>query len=493
MDVAVIAYHSGDNYQNTYSIARLNYYGSMIPGLPTVIFDGVTNSVGGGGNMYPTYLAKYNSRISVPSSYTIDVAGANSGMIDYELELTVEKVAATIDNPVMHVVVTESHIPFYWGGLTEVNYVERLMAPNQYGTLLDFSGGNTEELTINFTLDQSWVNEECELVVFLQNSQTKEILQGIKRDIMDFGTTNTIDAAILNVVAPNSVCNNSFIPKVEIANYGLDNLTSLDIVYHVNSEPSDTYTWTGNLAFLESEIIVLPEVSFTLENSNTFIVEAENPNGEDDQYPSNNTYTVSMADAENLTSPVSLVLLLDDNPEETSWELLDSDGNVLYSGGSYTTPNLFMIETFTLNETDCYSFIIYDEEGDGLTGSGLYKLAYASPPIIFAQGTDFGFEEQVQFGIGLTGEEEFVVGTGIEVYPNPTDQKATVSFELLKSQTVEMKVFNSVGAMVYATEVKAYSAGKHILKFDREGLTSGIYYINLMIGESVEVRKLIIR
>lgn len=200
-----------------------------------------------------------------------------------------------------------------------------------------------------------------------------------------------------------------------------------------------------------------------------------------------------MADAENVTSPVSLVLKLDDNPEETSWELLDSDGNVLYSGGSYTTPNLFMIETFTLNETDCYSFIIYDEGGDGLTGSGLYKLAYASPPIIFAQGTDFGFEDHVQFGIGLTGEEEFVVGKGMEIYPNPTDQKAMVSFELLKSQTVEMKVFNSVGGLVYASEVKAYSAGKHILEFDGERLTSGVYYINLMIGESVEVRKLIIR
>ncbi len=294
MDVAVINYHYDDEYQNDASFARIIYYN--VSGFPTSKFDGVLSSSGGGVNLYPSYLQKYNSRIAIPSSYTIGVQGTNSGQEEYELEITIEKVASGIDNPVMHVVVTESHIPESWGGLSEVNYAERVMAPNQNGTTLDFSGGDIQEHTINFTLEPEWVNEECELVIFLQNNSTKEVLQGSKFEIMDFGTSNTNDASILGVMSPNTVCKNSFIPKVEIANYGLDNLTSLDIVYQVNEQTSETYAWTGNLAYLESETIVLPELSFEIESSNTFIVEAENPNETDDQYPSNNTYSCKVID-----------------------------------------------------------------------------------------------------------------------------------------------------------------------------------------------------
>ena len=68
-----------------------------------------------------------------------------------------------------------------------------------------------------------------------------------------------------------------------------------------------------------------------------------------------------------------------------------------------------------------------------------------------------------------------------------------VSFELLKSQPVEMQVFNSIGAIVYTKAKKEFSAGRHTLELDREGLNSGLYYINLKIGESVEVQKLIIK
>ena len=490
MDVAVIAYHSGDEYQNSYSIARLNYY--SISGIPTVKFDGILSVVGGGGNMYPNYLTKYNTRIAVPSSYTIEVEGTNSGMIDYELDITVEKVSSAIDNPVMQVVVTESHIPEYWGGLTEVNYVERVMVPNQNGTALDFAGGNTEEFTINFTLDPNWVNEECELVVFLQNNQTKEVLQGVKYDIMDFGTTNMYDASILDVIAPQTLCNENLTPSVFIANYGLENLTSLDLSIYVNGDLISTLPWTGDLAYLESEVVIFSEISITIEPSNSFEVIAENPNGQDDEYPSNNTYLLTINEAPNVSGPVSLIMLLGDNPEEITWEVTDSQGNILYEGGPYTGSPPTVIQQLNLVDPDCYSFIIYDESGDGLTGGGVYKL-YDGNNEIFWQASNYGWQDHVQFGIGLTGEEEFIVGNGIEVFPNPTGQNAMVSFELLKSQTVDMEVFNSVGAMVYVADKKEYSAGKHTLKFDGEGLTSGIYYINLMIGERVEVQKLIIK
>ena len=53
-------------------------------------------------------------------------------MIDYDINITIEKVASAGSNIVLHAVVTESEIEENWLGQTHLNFVERLMAPNQY-------------------------------------------------------------------------------------------------------------------------------------------------------------------------------------------------------------------------------------------------------------------------------------------------------------------------------------------------------------------------
>jgi len=442
--------------------------------------------------MYPTYLSKYNSRISVPSSYNIDVEGTNSGLIDYELEITIDKVATGIDDPILHVVVTETDIPENWGGLTEVNFVERLMAPNQNGTILDFSSSSTEEITINFSCDPSWIHEKCEVVIFLQNNSTKEVLQGIKRDLSEFETTNMNDAAVLGVLAPQTVCDDSFIPRVEIANYGLDNLTSLEFCIYVNGTTSCTLPWTGNLGYLETEIVVFPEITFTIEPENILIAEAENPNGQPDDYPSNNNYTINMDEATNIVGPASLIMLLDDNPEEITWKVFDSQGNVLYEGGPYAPPTTTVIEQFDLTDPDCYSFVIYDEGGDGLTGGGVYKL-YDGNSTIFYQNNNFGMEDHVQFGIGLTGTDEITISEGFEIYPNPVGDCANISFFMEKPGNVEYKVYNYTGAVVIESDKQYYSSGSHILKFETGEINSGIYIVEFRMLDKTFTKQIIVR
>ncbi len=466
----------------------------MIPGFPTVIFDGQATVVGGGGSMYNQYLTKYNAAIAVPSSFTIDVEGSNSGMIDYELNITVEKTAtASTDSPKMHVVVTESHIPEIWGGLTEVNYVERTMVPNQNGTTLDFSSATTQDVTLNFSVDPSWVNENCELVIFLQNNGTKEILQAIKRDLSEFGTTNTLDASILGLNVPQSLCNSSMIPQVTFANYGLEDLTSLNFCIYVNDVATCTLPWTGTLGYLESTVITFPEISnYTIEAVNNITVEAENPNGQPDQYPSNNTFEVVVNEAPDVFSPVSLALKLDDNPGEITWEVLDSDGDQLYSGGPYTNAGQYLIEQFDFTDPDCYSFVIYDAGGDGLTGSGWYKIVYDGNTVI-GEGDSFGSSDEVQFGIGLVGVEDQELMTGFNVFPNPVENDASVHFNLQQSETVSLKVFNAIGEVIYSGGERFYNEGTHNIAVRSESLESGLYFFHLELGDESMVQKVIVK
>jgi hypothetical protein len=259
----------------------------------------------------------------------------------------------------------------------------------------------------------------------------------------------------------------------------------------MNSEPSVTFNWTGNLAFLQFENVELSEFIFTPLASNNFTVTCENPNGQPDQYPSNNTKVITIGDAPSVTSPVSLALKLDDYPGQTTWTLLNSDGIALYSGGPYTQPNQFVVQTFVLNDADCYTFIIYDDGGDGLTGQGLYKLAYQGSTI-FAEAKAFGFEDQVQFGIGLTGINESLTHQEFSVVPNPIKDIATISFDLKQNSPVKLRIYNATGEKVFESAEQMYSIGKNQIIFESKNLNSGIYYFSLVIDGNQVTQKVII-
>ena len=424
------------------------------------------------------------------SDYSISAIGSNAGITDYEVVVTVEKVGSgSIDNPRLHIALTETDIPEFWGGLSEVNFVERLMLPNQNGTTLDFSSSSIEENTFSFSLDQSWVNANCAIVVFVQNNSTKEILQGAEFSLADFPTTNTLDAALLNASAPNAVCLNGFTPSIEVANFGLDNLTSLEINYEVNGGTPMTYNWTGDLAFLETAMVELSEITFDIQTNNTLSVSCQNPNGSDDQYPSNNEVSVSFIEALQVEPAITLILMLDDNPEETSWELVDSQNNVLYSGGDYTSSGP-VFENFNLTETDCYSFKVYDEGGDGLENPG-YKLYDGS--VYFATGTDFGYEDETQFSIDVTGIAEDFISDEFSIFPNPIVNTASVSFVMETPNVVSLKVYDMMGRVVLQTEPQVYAAGNQSVIFNRENIESGIYFFSLEAGRTQFTQKVIIK
>lgn len=182
-DVAVIEYHKDDPYQNSTSVARINYYG--ITSYPTAKFDGILTKSGGSQtqSMYQQYLPYYNQRKDISSAFRVKIYGEHTGL-SYDITLVLQKVA---DYPGTNIVVqlalTESHIPENWYGLTEVNFVEKLMVPNHNGTSLDFSNTDEIVLDLSFNLNQNWVEENCELVAFIQDNSSQEILQGTKKKL----------------------------------------------------------------------------------------------------------------------------------------------------------------------------------------------------------------------------------------------------------------------------------------------------------------------
>jgi len=111
-------------------------------------------------------------------------------------------------------------------------------------------------------------------------------------------------------------------------------------------------------------------------------------------YPSGGTYsatlTVSDANGSNTVTNsnvlvttgdiVTVDITADANPTQTSWKIFDNN-NVMVTQGTSNDA------TFCINST-CHRFEIYDSAGNGLTGTGNYKVYLNG--VLVAQGAQFG-------------------------------------------------------------------------------------------------------
>jgi hypothetical protein len=214
-DVAVMENHNGDDYTNVYSDARNAYYG--ITGYPTAVFDGVTSFVGGSAtvSMYSNYLPIVESRAGIRTAFDCNLYGSMTAPGEYTVLATINKLGPAMNsNVVLHIGLTESDILENWQGQEHLNFVTRLMMPDQFGTAVDVIGNDYIEVEQSFTIESSWMVDHCELVYFLQDNDTKEILQGGKvmvNDLIPVGIEEMLadDGVLIHNIYPNPFNHNA--------------------------------------------------------------------------------------------------------------------------------------------------------------------------------------------------------------------------------------------------------------------------------------------
>ena len=71
-------------------------------------------------------------------------------------------------------------------------------------------------------------------------------------------------------------------------------------------------------------------------------------------------------------------------------------------------------------------------------------------------------------------------------YPNPFNPNTLIQFALPESETVTLRVYDTLGRPVATLlNQKPYTAGTHTVRFDGAGLASGVYLYRLEVGASV--------
>lgn len=322
----------------------------------------------------------------------------------------------------------------------------------------------------------------------------------VSNQLVQYGPANfSNDARIENVIRPtdqtefgrrNPTCYN---PAIIIRNTGSANLTSANIDISINGNSPFSYSWTGNLGFMDEANVNIPVPSTfwssaNLQN-NTFTARITGVNGGADQYPHNNVYHTNFTMPDTLPNQFRIIIKTNNRAIENSISIVNSLGQVSFTRNNFSN-NVTTGNNISL-PAGCYQLRLNDTGDDGLSffannaGSGYFRIEDMNFGILKNFNPDFGDRVEYYFTVDQTtqlGENREVV---FEMYPNPFEDLVQIRFNV---NNYSWSIHNSMGQQV---KMGSVNNNQNWQEIDLSNLAKGVYFIELNHeGESL-TRKLI--
>ena len=357
--------------------------------------------------------------------------------------------------------------------------------------------------------------EESDLTPYVTAGQTATIDYGVNggsgdtryipsHQLVTYGAANfTLDAAIVDIATPSDKVEYSKsstlcgMPVVIIQNTGTSALTSLTIEYWVNNATSkQTYTWNGNLDFLEKEEVTLPVSADLWSNisgtTNTFSTSISSPNGGTDEYSFNNTTQSTFDIPDVIQADFAIRFRTNSQGFESRYYLYDDAGNQLFVKQGMSS-NTEYRDTFNL-AAGCYSLVVQDSDDDGIDfwansdGAGYCRIYRTDVPVpIKILEPDFGGSITYNFTVEFPLPTNIIENAiDIKVFPNPASDYFVLKSDALKD--AQIQIFNAVGQLI---TLPNFPSGDEIL-FKTKDLPKGLYFVNVTIEGELITRKVIV-
>lgn len=350
-----------------------------------------------------------------------------------------------------------------------------------------------------------------EVVAFVADDY-KEIRTACYGPLTFLGMANTLDVNMnwpalqsppKTFITDAQVCDAKFNSTFQFHNSGSATATNVVFGYQVNGGAVTNFTWTGSVAAnQQSGNITVPTITFTPLANNNYSLSVVSVNGGSDGNATNNLLYKNNIPKTTLASNypnMQMDFLQDQWGTECSWKLYDEsnmsivaqDGPWSNLGGAGTLNHPM---PFTVSPNKCYKLAVTDTYGDGVnsgSGAGGYTVKSNGVNLIISAGT-FGYGENkwwitpVNLGVGSNASNV----SGINLYPNPANNNANLSFELSQNETVNVVVLNNLGQVVYSQNAQNFEAGSHNIPLNTANLASGIYNVNVTTSAGTVNHKL---
>ncbi|MGE5352622.1 MAG: YCF48-related protein [Acidobacteriota bacterium] len=193
---------------------------------------------------------------------------------------------------------------------------------------------------------------------------------------------------------------------------------------------------------------------------------------------------------------------------DTLWKTTDA-GKTWSVVSDYKKPYPIITQMIYLSETEAYflggdhysDFNLYHTSDGGknfskISGGTALKYIYSfSPENIWGVGK---FGQIMRYRTNLTGVEETLSAPKqgsyrlVQNYPNPFNPSTTISYELKDPNHVTLKVYNMLGKEIATLVDKMQNSGIYTVRFDGQGLSTGIYIYVLEINGFKTANKMIL-
>ena len=313
------------------------------------------------------------------------------------------------------------------------------------------------------------------------------------------------DIAIDEIMAPsdayfwnriNPIC---FNPQLKVTNKGKNKITSIRFKHGVEGKPLMDYTWNGVLNSGKQTEITLKTILPVIEKPVTYTIEAITINGKKDAYPSDNKLTSVYKNTAVYDTALILHVRTNNDTMQTSYFLMDSKGDTLYSRKAKELKiNTSYTDTFLL-KPGCYQLKINDAGGDGLDfwanpegGYGYARLGNTKGKLIKAFSSDFGNDIIHQFRVQKNAIQTLDETTPIvNIFPIRNNGLFKMDIFLNDPKDIEIEIINPENKTVFVLKTSAFKSG--MLPFDLTHLKDATYSINIKAGEKTISRKMKIR
>lgn len=277
----------------------------------------------------------------------------------------------------------------------------------------------------------------------------------------------SFDAAleVISRPGPDEICYDVQNIEIElfIQNLGDSTINEILIEWREDDQVMDTVVL--------AELAPGEEISlFTSQISASSTFQAEIIDIEFDEVPDNNLVVYQHTDefsGESFAGDTLVVEIQTDFwPDETSWELANTDGIVISAGGPYQDAGMLFRETILLDPNTCFEFTISDAACDGILDPGEYRLLNTSGEVLFSGG-GFDCSEKVSFYTETTTSTQNYQLSEFKLYPNPASHRVRIQ---PASQVRQVTVYNLQGQPVLETPSP---------ELDVSPFSSGIYFLNI--------------